>query len=89
MALGAERRDLVIALARRGAVLVVSGLVVGVALSLATSQMLASLLHEIAPIEARTYAVVALILGLAGILAVLVPALRASRVDPATVLRSS
>ncbi len=89
MALGADRREVVVTLARRGAALVLAGLAVGVVLALAASRLLASLLHEVDPTEARTYAFVSLVLGAAGLLAVLIPSLRASRVDPASVLRSS
>ena len=89
MALGADRRDLVLALARRGALLVALGLAVGIVLALATSRLLASLLHEIDPTEVGTYVAVSVVLGIAGVLAVLVPSIRASRIDPATVLRSN
>ena len=64
-----------------------AGLVTGVAVSAAQSGLLRSLLFGLAPVDPATYAAVGgIVLGVTGVAAAL-PAWRASRVDPASVLR--
>jgi predicted permease len=86
-ALGAARTDLV-ALVLRGATgLVVIGSAAGLGLAVATSRFVSTLLFEIAPMDASTYAGVLAIAIPLVLLAAVVPALRAARVDPMVALR--
>lgn len=59
----------------------------GVLLAAATSRAVASLLFEIAPMDAPTYAIVALVLIAVAALACWIPARRAASVEPAVALR--
>ena len=60
----------------------------GVVGAAAASRSLTSLLYDIKPTDPITYILASLTLALVGIAAALVPARRAARVDPMTVLRS-
>jgi predicted permease len=66
---------------------VLAGVVIGLGLSLLATRALRGLLFQIAPTDAATYALVAVVLALAGLTAALGPGLRAARVDPVAALR--
>jgi putative ABC transport system permease protein len=70
-----------------GAALVGAGIVVGVLASMILGRWLASLLYGVHPADPVALMAAALALLAAGVLAAFVPAYRASRVDPAIVLR--
>jgi ABC-type antimicrobial peptide transport system permease subunit len=87
MALGAQMHDvlrLVIVQAMKPTVL---GLIIGVCASLALARVLASLVFGISTRDAMTYISVSALLGAVALLASLVPAWRATRVDPMRTLR--
>jgi putative ABC transport system permease protein len=63
------------------------GAVIGLALSLAAGRLLASLLFGVRPLDAATFAAVGLVLAVTAAVAVVGPAWRAARVDPAVALR--
>jgi putative ABC transport system permease protein len=87
LALGALRRQIVGTFVGQGLRVVVIAAVCGVALSLASGRLLAGMLFGVSPSDPATLAgVVGLVLAVAA-LAVLVPALRAARVEPMQVLR--
>lgn len=87
LALGAERRQIVARFLLKGLVVSAIGCVAGLCLATAFSQALSSMLYGVSPTDAQTFFwVVFLILAVAA-LASLVPAVRASRVDPMQVLR--
>lgn len=88
VALGAEGRDIVKLVVRRGLLLVIPGLLVGVATSLALSRFLRSLLFEVSAQDPLVLAAVAIGLLAVGVIACIVPARRAARVDVARLLRS-
>jgi len=88
IALGAEPRDVLALVVRRGLGLTVAGLVLGVAAALASTRVLTTLLYEVRPSDPPTYIVIAGILGLVAFVASYVPACRATRVDPLVALRS-
>ncbi|MGH9483667.1 MAG: hypothetical protein ACRD1F_01305, partial [Terriglobales bacterium] len=67
--------------------LAVIGLAAGLALALALGQLLAGLLYGFSPRDPVTYAAVAVLWLLTALAASLVPARRATRVDPARTLR--
>jgi predicted permease len=87
MALGATRLHVVTSVLRRGFVLISVGLSAGVLLSWASSRTIASLLVGVAPLDPPTFIGVIALLCAVGLVASIVPAVRASRVDPMTVLR--
>jgi len=88
LALGAHRGSVLGMVLRRGATLVATGLVIGLAAARPGTRLVGNLLFETAPIDPATYTGAVVALGLVAGVACLVPALRAVRVDPAVVLRS-
>ena len=87
MALGAERADVIRLVLRRGLVLTAAGIVLGLAGAAGLSRYLAGLLFGLTPLDVTTYAAVAVGFALVGLVASLVPARRATHVDPITALR--
>ena len=87
MALGADRGGVIRLVLGRVAVLVSAGVIVGGGLSLWASRYAESLLFGLPPHDPATFAVAAVVLGLVGAAAAWLPARRASRIDPARVLR--
>jgi putative ABC transport system permease protein len=87
MALGAQPRDVIADVMGQGLRLAGLGVVIGIALALAGTRLLSSLLFATSPTDALTFAVVATLLVAIATVASLVPALRASRVDPLIALR--
>jgi ABC-type antimicrobial peptide transport system permease subunit len=88
MALGATSREILLTFGKRGLVLTVAGLAIGLGLSTIASRFLNALLYGFRPDLIPTIAVVSLILLSVAVLACLAPARRASRVDPVIALRS-
>ena len=87
MALGAEAGRVVGMVMRQGIGLVLTGLVAGLAISFALTRFAASLLYGISTTDAVTFVVVPAVMVAVAIAAVLLPARRASRVDPLNALR--
>ena len=87
MAMGADRASILRLVLSQGMLLATVGLVLGVAGSLALSRFLRSLLFGVSPTDPLTYVAVVGLLGLVAFVACAIPALRATRVDPLTVLR--
>jgi putative ABC transport system permease protein len=86
-ALGAMPGGVLRMVIREGMMLVLMGLVVGIAGALAMSRTLQSFLFEMKATDPSTYTVVSLLLAIVALLACYVPARRASRVDPMVALR--
>jgi predicted permease len=87
MALGAERPAVLRQVMGQGLLLTAIGLLVGIAGALGMTRLLTSLLFEVRPADPATFAGVALAIGTAAIAACVLPARRATRVDPMVVLR--
>ena len=87
MALGATGGDLWRLVLTRGALMVGIGLVVGIGGALMLTRLMTSLLYEVKPYDPVTFATVALVLGLASLVACAMPALRATRLEPLSALR--
>jgi putative ABC transport system permease protein len=87
IALGATAGDVVRVVLREGVRLVGAGMAVGVALSIAVTRVMSSLLFGTSPTDAVSFAAAAALLAAIALTASIVPALRASRVDPLTALR--
>jgi putative ABC transport system permease protein len=87
MALGATSRDVIGDVLGQGLRLAGLGMFVGVVLSLAMTRVLSAVLFATSPTDAATFAGAAALLAAITVLASLVPALRASHVDPLVALR--
>jgi predicted permease len=87
MALGAGRRGVVRLVVFRAAGLVCAGVLAGMAASAVLSRLVATLLYGVEPRDPVTLMTAAATLLTVGALAAWLPAWRASRIDPASVLR--
>jgi putative ABC transport system permease protein len=89
MSLGADRGQVQRMILREGGVLLALGLVLGVAGAFFATGLVRGLLFGVAPRDPTTFVGVALLMMAIGILACWIPALRASRIDPAIAMRSA
>jgi len=88
MALGAEQSDVFGLVLRHGLGLVLAGVVLGLAVALGLSRYLAGLLFGVKPADLTTFAATSAILIIVAVIAMLLPARRASTIDPLVALRS-
>jgi predicted permease len=89
MSLGADRAQVQRMILREGGVLLALGLVLGVAGAFFATGLVRGLLFGVAPRDPATFVGVALVMLAIGIVACWIPALRASRIDPAIAMRSA
>ena len=87
MALGADRSGILLMVLRQGMELTIVGIVAGLLGAVALTRIMASLLFGVSATDLVTFALVPIILVTTAALAVYVPALRATRVDPTVALR--
>jgi putative ABC transport system permease protein len=87
MALGAQQRDVVTMVLRRGMTLTAIGMVLGVLGAIGLTRYLDGMLYQLTPLDPATYAVVPTLFGLVSSLASYLPARRATTIDPMTALR--
>jgi putative ABC transport system permease protein len=87
MALGAARGNVLQLVMRQGMSLVMIGLVLGILGAFGVTRLLATQLFGVNPTDPATFTLVALGLALVALVATLVPAMRATRVDPLVALR--
>jgi predicted permease len=87
MALGATRVDILKLIAGEGVRLILLGGLVGVGAALMTAQLLKSLLFHVAPRDPLTYAAVTVLLAIVALVATLIPARAAMKVEPVVALR--
>ena len=87
VALGASPRDVLRLVVRRGALLSLTGIGIGLVGALAASGLMRRLLFGVPPHDVPTFVAIAALLAAVGVLAAYVPGRRATRVDPVTVLR--
>jgi predicted permease len=87
MALGANQRDALRLILEQGMRLVTLGMALGAAGGAAFSRLLRSYLFGLSPFDPIAYAIVALSLMAVAVIACLVPARRATKVDPMVALR--
>ncbi|HEV8431389.1 MAG TPA: ABC transporter permease [Pyrinomonadaceae bacterium] len=90
MALGADRRNVLLMIVRQGMILTAIGIGIGLAAAYLLTKYLESLTSMLFGVEARdpaTFAFIAALLGTVALLACLIPARRATKVDPLSALR--
>jgi ABC-type antimicrobial peptide transport system permease subunit len=88
MAIGAEPRDILLLAFRPGVVLTCIGIAVGLLGALGSARLMSSLLYGVAPYDPVTFSAVVAVLALVALAACGIPARRATRIAPATALRS-
>jgi putative ABC transport system permease protein len=88
LALGAEARDILRTVARRGMVLAGSGMTIGILGALALSRFLSSMLFDISGKDPMIYASAVAIFAGVALAACSIPAVKASRIDPVLALRN-
>jgi predicted permease len=86
LALGAQQRAVTRSFVRYGVGLAGIGVVIGLGAAAAVTRLMASLLFDVQPLDALTYAFVAVLLTAVAALASYVPARKAAGVDPAEAL---
>ena len=87
VALGARRRDIFGLVVRQGLLLASVGLVAGLVFAFALTRVLSNIVYGVSPTDPATYAALSAFLLLVALLACLVPARRATKVDPMVALR--
>ncbi|MGH9730889.1 MAG: FtsX-like permease family protein, partial [Candidatus Acidiferrales bacterium] len=87
MALGAQRSDVLRMVLGESARLAAIGLVIGIGLSFAATQLISSLLFGVKATDPLTFVIVAVVLSAVALLASYIPARRAMRLDPMIALR--
>ena len=88
MALGARRRQVQAMVVRDSAIVAGAGLAIGIGGAVWSSRLFEGLLFGITPLDKTTYAAVAAAFAAIAMLAAVIPARRASAVDPVTALRT-
>jgi ABC-type antimicrobial peptide transport system permease subunit len=87
MALGAQEAAVLLMILREGLLLTGGGIILGIALACLLGRYLAVLLYGVRPTEPLLLAAMALVLLIAALIAMYLPARRASKVDPMVALR--
>jgi predicted permease len=88
MALGADRRAVLTEVLRRGTAQALVGVVVGLAVAAAVTRYLSTMIYDLTPFDAATYAAVGVVFMAVAGLASYIPARRATKVDPLVALRT-
>jgi ABC-type antimicrobial peptide transport system permease subunit len=87
MALGAEIKDILRLIVSEGMKPALTGVAIGLAGALALGRVLASLIYGISATDPLTFTAVAALLCLVALTASIIPALRATRIEPTRALR--
>ena len=88
VAIGAGRLEVLRLILRNGLSLALTGVAIGIAFALWASRLMSGLLHDVRPGDPATFTAVGLILTGVALVASLVPAWRATRVDPVVALKT-
>jgi putative ABC transport system permease protein len=87
LALGAETSNVLGMVVKQGMVVALVGVILGLAGAAAVSRVLSSVLYDVSPIDPMSFGVASLLLLGVALVANIIPAQRAARVDPVTALR--
>lgn len=87
MALGAQKNDVLLLVLRLGGRLGLLGLMIGLPLALAISQLMRSMLFGVAPIDPISLVIALVVVVGVSLLATIVPGFKATNVDPLVVIR--
>ena len=91
MALGAQRRSVLFMVLKQGTIQLLLGVAFGVVLTIAVTRLggafISSFLYQVNPYDPLIYGLVIALLAIATLLACLIPARRATKVDPLQALR--
>ena len=87
MALGAKQSDVLKMVVGQGATLTLAGVAIGLGAAFAVTRLMTSLLFEVTATDPLTFSVIAALLAAVALAASLIPARRATRVDPMVALR--
>ena len=88
MALGAGASNVLSLIMKNGLTLVLTGIVIGIGSALGLTRFLATLLFGVEPTDSVTFVIVSAVFFVVATVAALIPAMRATRVDPVIALRS-
>ncbi len=88
LALGARPSNVLLMMVRRGLVLTVAGVAIGLAGAAGLSRFLASVLYGVEPLDAATFIAMATVLLVVAVAASTLPARRAAKLDPVETLRA-
>ncbi len=88
MALGARSGEVLSMIVRSVLTTIAAGLVIGLGGAVALTRVTQSLLFEVSALDPFAFVAAAMVMALVGVTAAIVPATRATRVDPTTALRS-
>lgn len=87
MALGAQQRDIVKLILKQGLVLVMVGIAIGLVAAFILAKFMSSLLYQISDRDLVTFTVASLALTVVALLAICIPAFKATGIDPIIALR--
>jgi putative ABC transport system permease protein len=87
IALGAQRSNVLGMVAKLGLKLTLIGIVIGTALAIGLTRLIARLLFGVSATDPTTFVAVAIVLAAVALLACYIPARRATKVDPMVALR--
>jgi putative ABC transport system permease protein len=88
VAVGADRAHVLALVLRSGLALALAGVAIGLAAAALSTRLMGTLLHDVSPLDPATFAAVGIGLSMIAAVASLVPAWRATRVDPVIALKS-
>jgi predicted permease len=87
MVLGAQRRELMRLVVRRGLLLALAGAVIGTGAAMAVTRLMSAMLYSVRPYDPATFVGVCILLVLVALVACSIPARRAMCIDPMVALR--
>jgi putative ABC transport system permease protein len=87
MALGAQQRDILKLFLRQGMLLILIGLIIGLAVAFVLTRMMSSLLYQINSTDPVTFLIAILGLTIISFFAIYIPARRAARLEPVIAIR--
>jgi len=87
MALGAQRRDVLKLVIRQAMIVALGGVGIGLLASLALTRLIKSLLFNVGVTDPLTFVAIAALMSMIALIACLIPARRATKVDPLVALR--